>query len=121
MKINYRVIDYTAADSGVVSTGLPVTLICIYRALLIAEVPGIRCTNDLNGEQKFELADGTPLSLYLNEIIEKARRGEPLPTPGQVLTLFGLPCFSTLPCGAPVPISNGSSNTLSTSVTNEKA
>jgi hypothetical protein len=117
MTVIRRVIDYTNSDSVIDAPELPLALICIKRALLLAEVPGIRCTNNLKGEQKFELAEGTPVSLYLNELIDKARKGENLPTPREVLTLFGLPCFSTLPCGAPVPMFNGSPSTLSTSIT----
>ncbi len=115
-----HVIDYTNSNSGVDAPDLLVALICIQRALLLAEVPGIRCTNDLNGNQKFELAEGTLVAVYLDELTEKARRGEPIPTPREVLTLFELPCFSTLPCGAPVPMFNGGPSTLNASMTNKE-
>jgi hypothetical protein len=120
MTVIRRVIDYTNSDSVIDAPELPLALICIKRALLLAEVPGIRCTNNLKGEQKFELAEGTPVSFYLDKLIQKARNGEPIPTPRQVLTLFGSPCFSTLPCGAPVPIFNECPSTLNASSTNEK-
>ena len=120
MKITKRVFDYTDSDSVQDSPELSAVLICIQRALLLAWVPGIRCTNELNGIQNFELADGTPASLYINELQDKARKGEPIPSPREVLTLFGLPCFSNLPCGAPVPLEGRTSNMLNTSINPEK-
>lgn len=115
-----RVVDYTASGTRLDSTEMPIMLICLQRALLLAEVPGVRCTNEFNGEQKFEIADGTPLALYFNQLKEKARKGEAIPTPREVLTLFGLPCFSALPCGAPAPICTGGSSIPATPFNPEK-
>ncbi len=53
MNTKHRVLDYEAPNNGKGSPELPMTLICIYRALLQAPVPGIRWTNTLSGEQRF--------------------------------------------------------------------
>ena len=109
-----HVIDYTASGIRVDAPEMPLALICIKRALLLAGVPGIRCTNQLDGEQKFEIAEGTPVAFYVDHLIDKARKGETVPSPREVLALFGLPCFSALPCGAPVPIYARGSSTPAT-------
>lgn len=102
MKIVHRVLDYSAPGNGLGAPELPMTLICIQRALLMAEVPGIRCTNQPNGEQRFETADGYPVHLFMTNLMDKAHKGEEIPLPREVLAMFGVPCFSPLPCGSPV-------------------
>ena len=120
MKIIRRAIDQAASNPKAASAEMPNSLVCIHRALMLAEVPGIRCTNQTNGEQLFELARGTPVSLYLDKLADKARKGEPLPSPREVLAVFGRPCFSALPCGAPIPFDNSGSCTPTTTHKHEK-
>ena len=102
MKSPARVLDYDARDNGLKATELPMGLICIQRALLLAMVPGIRCTNRSTGVQDFETSDGTPVHLFMRHITEQARRGEDIPSPREALAMFGQCCHSPLPCGAPV-------------------
>jgi hypothetical protein len=106
MKTATRVLDFEAPNNGLDSPELPFTLICIQRALVLAEVPGIRCTNQPNGMQCFEYIVGSPVGLFIADITAKARKGEGIPSPRQVLTLFGHCCHSPLPCGAPVSCHN---------------
>jgi hypothetical protein len=97
-----RVLDYQAENNGLDAPELPRALICIYRALLLAMVPGIRCTNTLHGEQRFDAADGTPMHTFMAHITAKARKGEGIPSPREALAMFGRCCHSPIPCGAPV-------------------
>lgn len=100
-KVN-RVLDYQAENNGLDAPELPRALICIYRALLLAEVPGLRCTNSLQGVQNFETAGDTPVHTFMAHITAKARKGESIPSPREALVMFGLCCHSPIPCGAPV-------------------
>jgi len=102
MTTKNRILDYQVANNGKDAPELPTSLICIQRALLLAQIPGIRCTNKPNGEQYFELADATPAQLFMAAITEKARQGENIPSPREALAMFGQCCHSPLPCGAPV-------------------
>ncbi len=106
MKTQTRVIDYTAPQNGAADKELPMVLVCIQRALLLAAVPGIRCTNKASGEQFFETAGDTPVHVFMNHIMQKARAGESIPSPREALALFGQCCHSPLPCGAPVACDN---------------
>jgi len=89
MKTVTRILDYHAPNNGLDSPELPRALICIFRALLLAEVPGIRCTNTLQGGQNFETAGGTPVHTFMEHITAKARKGESIPSPREALTMFG--------------------------------
>ena len=102
MKTVTRVLDYRATNNGLDAPELPRALICISRALLLAQVPGIRCTNTLQGEQNFETAGGTPVHTFMEHITAKARKGESIPSPREALAMFGQCCHSPIPCGAPV-------------------
>jgi hypothetical protein len=102
MKTKTRILDYAAPNNGLDAKELPQTLFCIFRALLLAQVPGIRCINGLNGTQEFETAVGTPADTFMRHITEKARKGEDIPSPREALRMFGQCCHSPLPCGAPV-------------------
>lgn len=101
MKTTSRILDYQAENNGLDAPELPRALICIYRALLLAEVPGIRCTNSLRGVQSFESAGDTPVHTFMAHITEKARKGESIPSPREALAMFGQCCHSPIPCGAP--------------------
>ena len=102
MKIKTRILDYAAPNNGLDAKELPQGLTCIFRALLLAQVPGIRCTNGLNGIQDFDTAEGTPAHTFMLHLTEKARKGEEIPSPRDALRMFGQCCHSPLPCGAPV-------------------
>ena len=102
MSITHRILDYQAKNNGLDAPELPRALVCIHRALLLAAVPGIRCTNNLCGEQRFETIVGTPVDTFMAHITAKARRGQSIPSPREALAMFGLCCHSPIPCGAPV-------------------
>lgn len=102
MKHTNRIVDYASQNNGLDAPELPRALICIFRALLLAEVPGIRCTNNLRGDQNFETVDDTPVHTFMAHITAKARKGESIPSPREALAMFGLCCHSPIPCGAPV-------------------
>jgi hypothetical protein len=102
VSITHRILDLQAENNGLDAPELPRALICIHRALLLAEVPGIRCTNTLHGEQRFDTAEDTPVHTFMAHITAKARKGEAIPSPREALAMFGLCCHSPIPCGAPV-------------------
>lgn len=106
MKTKHRVLDFEAPNNGLDNPALPFTLICIQRALVLAEVPGIRCTNQPNGTQSFEYIVGSPVGLFIADITTRARKGANIPSPREALAMFGQCCHSPLPCGAPVTCHN---------------
>jgi hypothetical protein len=116
MKTFTRILDHEADNAGWGLPELPMMLICIHRALVTAEVPGIRCTNLPDGGQRFETAYGTPVHTYLHDLKKRVRAGGELPSPRQVLTMFGVCCSSPLPCGAP-PLPGCNAKTTTTQKT----